>query len=111
MCVCARLCVCVYICSLTATTPHTKAEFGTAEQGKYKAAVAAAARTAAANVDIVSVTDTEGQRRAGSVEVLTKVIVERERASIEVDTKVTISLLLLADSLLALCCSIVSLQR
>ena len=80
VCACARVCVracvraCVCLCSLTVTTPYTKAEFGTAEQGKYKAAVAAAARTAAANVDILSVTDTESQRRAGSVEVETKVM-------------------------------------
>ena len=82
------MCVCVSLslCALTVTTPYTKAEFGTAEQGKYKAAVAAAARTAAANVDILSVTDTESQRRAGSV---------------EVETKVMLSLLLLAGSLLS----------
>jgi hypothetical protein len=74
VCVRARVCA----CCLTVTMPYNKAEFGAAEQGKYKTAVAAAARSFAANVDIVSVTDTQGQRRAGSVEVETKVMIERE---------------------------------
>ena len=65
--------------TLTITMPYTKAEFGAAEQGKYKAAVVAASRTVAANVDIVSVTDTEGQRREGSTEVETKVMLSLPR--------------------------------
>jgi hypothetical protein len=50
---------------------YTKAAFNTALQGKYKAAVARAAGTTYANVDIVSIT--EVRRRAGSVNVETRI--------------------------------------
>ena len=51
--------------------PYSKAEFDAAKQDAYKAAVANAAGTVAANVDILSITD--ARRRAGSVAVLTKI--------------------------------------
>jgi len=51
----------------------SQAEFDTAKQDKYKVAVANAAGTTAANVEILSITD--GRRRAGSVKVETKVTV------------------------------------
>ena len=47
------------------------AEFDQTKQDKYKVAVAKAAGTTAANVDILSIT--EGRRRAGSVKVETRV--------------------------------------
>ena len=50
---------------------YSKAEFDEAKQNKYKVAVAEAADTTAANIDILSIT--EGRRRAGSVKVETKV--------------------------------------
>ncbi len=50
--------------------PYSKAEFDLAKQEKYKDAVASAAGTVAANVDILSVT--EGRRRAGSINIETK---------------------------------------
>ncbi len=52
-------------------TYPSKAEFDQAKQDKYKEAVAIAAGTTAANVEILSITD--GRRRAGSVKVETKV--------------------------------------
>ena len=51
--------------------PYTKAEFNADAQDKYKAAVASAAGTTTANVDIVSIT--EERRRAGSIKVETKI--------------------------------------
>ena len=51
--------------------PYSKAEFDAAKQDAYKAALANAAGTVAANVDILSITD--ARRRAGSVAVLTKI--------------------------------------
>ena len=61
--------------------PYSKADFDTVKQSKYKAAIAAASLTDAANVDIVSVTDMKALRRAahtaGSIDVETKVIALR----------------------------------
>eukprot|EP00802_Teleaulax_amphioxeia_P015775 Tamp_15874.p1 GENE.Tamp_15874~~Tamp_15874.p1 ORF type:complete len:355 (+),score=48.53 Tamp_15874:1-1065(+) len=57
--------------TMTVTMPYSKAEFDTAKQDKYKVAVANAAGTTAANVEILSITD--GRRRAGSVKVETKI--------------------------------------
>ena len=51
--------------------PYSKAEFDAAKQDAYKAALANAAGTVAANVDILSIT--EKRRRVGSVDVQTKV--------------------------------------
>jgi hypothetical protein len=48
-----------------------QAEFDTAKQDKYKTAVASAAGTIAANIEIEAIT--EKRRRAGSVNVQTKV--------------------------------------
>jgi len=56
--------------TLTVTLPYTKAEFDTAKQDKYKTAVASAAGTIAANIEI---SITEKRRRAGSVAVDTKI--------------------------------------
>jgi len=61
--------------TLTVSMPYSKADFDSAKQDKYKAAMAAAAGTSADNVDVVSVTETTAQRRAGSIDVETKVIV------------------------------------
>ena len=55
--------------------PYTKAKFDVAKQVAYKSAVAGAAGTRVSNVDIISVT--ESRRRAGSVEVQTKVSASR----------------------------------
>ena len=57
--------------TLTVTMPYTKAQFDQDKQDKYKAAVASAANTDPANVEILSIT--EGRRREGSVQVETKV--------------------------------------
>ena len=57
--------------TLTVTMPYTKAEFDQDKQDKYKAAVASAAGTDPANVEILGVT--EVRRRAGSIQVETKV--------------------------------------
>ena len=56
--------------TLIVTLPYTKADFES-KQDKYKAAIAAAAGTSAANVEILVIT--EKRRRAGSVDVQTKV--------------------------------------
>jgi hypothetical protein len=56
---------------LTVTLPYTKADFDQAKQEKYKAAMAATAGTSVANVVIEMIT--EKRRRAGSVDVKTKV--------------------------------------
>jgi len=53
------------------TLPYTKAEFDQAKQEKYTAAMASTAGTIAANVVIESIT--EKRRRAGTVDVKTKV--------------------------------------
>ena len=52
--------------------PYSKSEFNQDKQDKYKLAIASAAGTPADNVDIVSIT--EKSRRAGSVNVETKVL-------------------------------------
>lgn len=51
--------------------PYKKSDFNEALQDKYKAAIASAAGALVDNVDIVSIT--EKRRRAGSVDVETKV--------------------------------------
>jgi hypothetical protein len=60
-----------FFVTFTATLPYTKADFTDELQTKYKAAVAKAAGTTAANVEILKIT--EARRRAGSVEVETKI--------------------------------------
>jgi len=57
--------------TLTITMPYSKAEFDMAKQDKFMAAVASAAGTTAANVEILAIT--EQRRRAGSVKVETKI--------------------------------------
>jgi hypothetical protein len=52
--------------------PHTKAEFDGAKQGLFKDAIASAAGTSPLNVGILSIA--EARRRAGSIEVETKII-------------------------------------
>ena len=59
----------------TVTLPYTKAEFDQAKQDKYTAAMAATAGTIAANGVIESIT--EKRRRAGAVDVKTKVASSR----------------------------------
>jgi predicted outer membrane repeat protein len=60
-----------FVVTFTVTMPYTTSEFDIAKQSKYKAAVASAAGTVAANVDILSITGT--RRRAGKVDVETKI--------------------------------------
>ena len=60
-----------FFVTVTVTLPYTKAEFDQAKQDKYTAAMAATAGTIAANVVIESIT--EKHRRAGAVDVKTKV--------------------------------------
>ena len=60
------------MCRRTVTMPYSKSEFNQDKQDKYKLAIASAAGTPADNVDIVSIT--EKSRRAGSVNVETKVL-------------------------------------
>ena len=60
-----------FFLTLTVTLPYTKDQFDQSKQDKYKAAVANAAGTVAANVEIVRIT--EARRRAGKVAVETKV--------------------------------------
>ena len=60
-----------FFVTVTVTLPYTKAEFDQAKQDKYTAAMAATAGTIAANVVIESIT--EKRRRAGTVDVKTKV--------------------------------------
>jgi hypothetical protein len=57
--------------TMVVTLPLIKADFDTARQDQYKAAVASAAGTDLANVEIVSIS--EARRRAGSIQVDTKV--------------------------------------
>ena len=64
-----------FFVSVTVTLPYTKAEFDQAKQDKYTAAMAATAGTIAANVVIESIT--EKRRRAGAVDVKTKVASSR----------------------------------
>jgi hypothetical protein len=60
-----------FFLTLTVTLPYTKDQFDQSKQDKYTAAVASAAGTVAANVEIVKIT--EARRRAGKVAVETKV--------------------------------------
>ena len=60
-----------FFVTFTMTMPYTTSEFDIGKQSKYKAAVASAAGTVAANVDILSITGT--RRRAGKVDVETKI--------------------------------------
>jgi hypothetical protein len=60
-----------FFLTLTVTLPYTKDQFDQSKQDQYKAAVASAAGTVAANVEIVKIT--EARRRAGKVAVETKV--------------------------------------
>mmetsp|Transcript_11625 Transcript_11625/g.18525 ORF Transcript_11625/g.18525 Transcript_11625/m.18525 type:complete len:674 (+) Transcript_11625:120-2141(+) len=62
----------IHFVTLTVTMPYSKAEFDSAKQNSFKAAVASAAGTIADNVMILSIT--EGSRRAGSVKVETKIL-------------------------------------
>lgn len=62
----------IHFVTLTVTMPYSKAEFDSAKQDSYKAAVASAAGTIAANVIILSIT--EASRRASSVKVETKIL-------------------------------------
>ena len=69
--------------------PCIQAEFVTAEQDKYKTAVARAAGTIAANIEIVAIT--EKRRRAGSVNVQTKVRIRvRKREHTHLLKRVTV---------------------
>ena len=61
----------VFYVLLSVTLPYAKSAFDTGKQDNFKKAVASAAGTVAANVAIVSIT--ESRRRAGSVTVETKV--------------------------------------
>ena len=60
-----------FFVKMTVTMPYTKSEFNEDKQDKYIKAVARAAGTNHENVEIVSIT--EKQRRAGSIDVETKV--------------------------------------
>ena len=56
---------------MSVTMPFTKASFTEAKQDQYKAAIASAAGTDPANVEILNII--EVRRRAGSIKVETKV--------------------------------------
>ena len=62
--------------TVTVTMPYTKAQFDQDKQSKYKVAVASAAGTDPANVEILSIT--EVRRRAGSIQIDTKVSLKAE---------------------------------
>jgi hypothetical protein len=57
--------------TITVTMPYSKVEFDAYKQSKYKIAAATAAGTIETNVDIVEIK--EKRRRAGSIDVVTKV--------------------------------------
>ena len=57
--------------TITVKMPYSKVEFDTSIQEKYKSAIASSAGTSPSNIDILSIA--EGTRRAGSVQVETKV--------------------------------------
>jgi hypothetical protein len=59
--------------TLSVTMPYSKAEFDTAKQDNYKSAMADTAGTSASNVDILEIKQSLSGRRAGSVDVVTKV--------------------------------------
>ena len=61
-----------FFLTLSVTLPYTKDQFDKSKQDKYKTAVANAAGTVAANVEIVKITD--ARRRAGKVNVETKIL-------------------------------------
>ena len=61
---------------MSVTMPFTKASFTEAKQDQYKAAVASAAGTSADNVEILDIK--EVRRRAGSIQVETKVRLKSE---------------------------------
>ena len=61
-----------FFVAFAVTMPYSKAEFGADKQGRYEVAIARAAGTVAANVDIVSITEAE-LRRGGIVKVDTKI--------------------------------------
>jgi hypothetical protein len=54
------------------TMPYSRSEFDAGTQQKYKAAIASVAATSADNVEIINIT--ESRRRAGSVDVYTKIL-------------------------------------
>jgi hypothetical protein len=54
------------------TMPYSRSEFDADTQQKYKAAIASVAVTSADNVEIINIT--ESRRRAGSVDVYTKIL-------------------------------------
>ena len=58
-------------CASSHSSFYSKADFDQTKRDKYKAAVANAAGTTSANVEILSIL--EARRRAGSIEVETKV--------------------------------------
>jgi len=60
-----------FFVTMTVTMPFSKSDFVEDKQDKYKAAIASAAGAPVDNVDIVSIT--EKRRRAGSVDVETKI--------------------------------------
>lgn len=68
-----------FLLKFEATMPYSKAEFDDDKQTKYKTAVARAAGTARANVDITSIAD--ASRRAGSVKVATTILTNDEAES------------------------------
>lgn len=76
-----------FFVAITVSMPYTKAEFDGAKQAKYKAAVAATAGTSSKNVIITSVT--EGRRRAGGVDVATRVRLLAPLSTISVPAFVT----------------------
>jgi hypothetical protein len=63
--------------------PYSKAEFDQAKQEKFKDALASAAGTVAANVEILSVT--EGRRRAGSINIETKLRAADEAGMVKIN--------------------------
>jgi len=67
-----------FFVTITVTLKYTKDQFDQTKRDKYKAAVANAAGTVAANVEIVKIT--EARRRAGKVDVETKVRRTNQRA-------------------------------
>jgi hypothetical protein len=60
-----------YFVAFTVTLPYTKSEFDTDKQQKFKTAVSSAAGVPDVNVDIADII--EKRRRAGSIDVFTKV--------------------------------------
>ena len=69
-----------FFVKLMVTMPYTKSEFDQDKQVQYKAALASAAGTITENVDILAITD--AHRRAGSVNVDTKVTISGRAESL-----------------------------